>query len=86
MKVLYKPSFVRQFQKLERDLQDETLQRIEEFKNRGNHRKLKVHRLKGMLSSVHSFSINYRYRIVFSFNTSRTVAVFLAIGDHDVYR
>ena len=86
MRILYKPSFVRQFQKLERDLQDEVLEKIEEFTDSRNHRKLKVHRLTGLLAGFYSFSVNYRYRIVFSFSKRKTEATLLAVGDHEVYR
>ena len=85
MDISFKPSFVREFAKLPEDLQDEALERIELFKDTKNHQKLKVHKLKGRLSSYYSFSVTYSHRIVFSF-ASKTEVVFLAIGDHDVYK
>lgn len=85
MDISFKPSFVREFGKLPEDLQDEAMERIELFKDTKNHQKLKVHKLKGRLSSYYSFSVTYSHRIVFSF-ASKTEVVFLAIGDHDVYK
>lgn len=85
MEVFYTPVFTRQFNKLEEDLQDEAAIKIKTFKNSRNHQQLKVHKLKGILAGRYSFSVNYRYRIVFSY-LSKNKAVLLAIGDHDVYK
>ncbi len=85
MDISFKPSFVREFGKLSEELQDEALERIELFRDTKNHQKLKVHKLKGKLSSYYSFSVTYSHRIVFSFE-SKTEVVFLAIGDHGVYK
>lgn len=85
MVINFKPSFVREFKKLPSELQEEVLERIELFKKVANHKKLKVHKLKGRLSDFYSFSVTYSHRIVFSYE-SKTEVVFLAIGDHDVYK
>ncbi len=85
MDICFKPSFVREFVKLPEDLQDDALEKIELFKDTKNHQKLKVHKLKGKLSSYYSFSVTYSHRIVFSYEF-KTEVVFLAIGDHDVYK
>lgn len=85
MVVKYKPSFVREFKKLPSDLREEALERIELFKDIDNHKKLKVHKLKGRLKDFHSFSVTYSHRIVFEYESRETV-VFLGIGDHSIYR
>lgn len=85
MLISYKPSFVREFKKLPAELQEEALERIDLFKNVENHEKLKVHKLKGRLKEFHSFSVTYSHRIVFS-RESREEVVFIAIGDHAVYK
>jgi mRNA-degrading endonuclease YafQ of YafQ-DinJ toxin-antitoxin module len=85
MEVSYKPSFVRQYKILEPELQMEVKEKIGLFSNRENHEQLKVHKLKGRLSGRYSFSVNYRFRIVFAY-LSRDSAALLAIGDHDVYK
>lgn len=84
MKILFKPTFVRQFNILEKALQEEVLEKIELFKNFKNHKQLKIHKLKGVLKGRYSFSVNYKTRIVFIYESKKT-AVFLAVGDHDVY-
>ena len=84
MELIYAPAFVRQFQKLEDGLKEEVLERIELFKNPKNHKTLKIHKLKGRLKGRWSFSVNYRFRIVFSYASKRGAAL-LGIGDHSVY-
>ncbi|MBI3019884.1 MAG: type II toxin-antitoxin system mRNA interferase toxin, RelE/StbE family [Parcubacteria group bacterium] len=84
MKVLFKPTFVRQFDKLEVALQEEIEEKIELFKDRENHKLLKVHKLHGRLVKWYSFSVNYKMRIIFSYLSEQEV-VLLAIGDHKVY-
>lgn len=85
MVIKYKPSFVREFKKLPVDLQEEALERIDLFKNKTNHKKLKVHKLKGKLKKFYSFSVTYSHRVVFEYENKKDV-VFLGIGDHDIYR
>ncbi|MEZ4194824.1 MAG: type II toxin-antitoxin system RelE/ParE family toxin [Candidatus Paceibacterota bacterium] len=85
MQILYKPSFVREFKKLPEELKEAALERIELFKDPSNHDKLKVHKLKGKLKDFYSFSATYSHRIVFMYEQKETV-VFLAIGDHSVYK
>lgn len=85
MIIRYKPSFVREFKKLSVELQSEALERIELFKDQRNHEKLKTHKLHGKLKEFYSFSVTYSHRIVFSYESEDTV-VFLAIGDHTIYR
>ncbi|MBI2005043.1 hypothetical protein HYS79_02715 [Patescibacteria group bacterium] len=52
-----------------------------------NHEWLHVHKLKGPLAGRRGFSVNYRYRIVFSYtDKSKGEVILLAVGDHEVYR
>ena len=84
--VYYAPTFVRMYKKLPRALQEEVKERIEQFRDPANHEKLKVHKLSGRLKGRHSFSVNYKIRIVFIFGKSpqsKNVAYLLYIGGHD---
>ncbi|HEY4478803.1 MAG TPA: hypothetical protein VI981_00375 [Candidatus Paceibacterota bacterium] len=83
--VSFKPTFIRQFNVLEGDLQGEVVEKIELFKDRKNHKQLKIHKLKGRLAGRYSFSVNYQIRIVFIYG-QKDEAILLAIGSHDVYR
>lgn len=83
--ILYKPTFVRQYDQLPRELQEEVKERIALFRKNPRHQSLRTHKLKGPLRGFLSFSVNYHYRIVFRWETRHT-AVLLVVGDHDVYR
>ncbi|MEI6581183.1 MAG: type II toxin-antitoxin system RelE/ParE family toxin [bacterium] len=85
MEILYKPTFVQKFNKLDKDLQDEVLEKIELFKNINNHSSLKVHKLHGKLQNCYSFYVNYKTRIVFMWKNKKEV-VLIVIGDHDIYK
>lgn len=85
MDIGYKPNFLRDFKKLPTDVQEEAKEKITLFRDVVNHKKLKVHRLNGKLASCYSFSVTFAHRIVFQYE-SKTSVVFLAIGDHGVYR
>ena len=85
MDIQYKPSFLRDFKRLPKEVQDEAKERITLFDDKGNHKKLKVHKLKGKLKTYSSFSVTYSHRIVFEC-TTKTIVTFMAIGDHDVYK
>jgi len=48
-------------------------------------KRLKTHKLSGVLKNYWAFTIDYKHRIVFSFLDSQTVK-FHIIGDHSIYR
>ena len=85
MRVIFKPAFLRQLKKLEPALQGEAIEKIALFKDFNDHSALRVHALHGPLKGLHSFSVNYRYRIAFVFEKKKTEAALLTIGDHAVY-
>ncbi len=83
--VSYTPTFLRQLRALSAELREEAIEKVALLAEPKNHHSLKVHKLKGRLAGRYSFSVNYRYRIVFRYLAKKEVAL-LAIGDHDVYR
>ena len=85
MKVHFKPTFVRQFNKLDPELQQEVEEKIELFKDKGSHKQLKIHKLHGRLKDRYSFSVNYKFRIIFT-RLSKNEIVLLAVGNHSVYK
>lgn len=85
MEVAFTLQFRRQFRKLPRPLQEEALEKIDLFKEASNHDRLRVHKLKGELAGRLSFSVNYKYRIIFMWEKPKIAAILLAIGDHAVY-
>ena len=88
IKLIFTPSFMREAKRLpksDKDLGGEIAEKIELFRNRDNHTKLKVHKLHGPLVSFWSFSVNYKYRIIFE-SLNKNEAILHDIGDHDVYK
>jgi len=85
IKIVFRPIFFRHYNKLPKSLQEEVKEKIGLFRENPKHPFLKTHKLKGHLKDAFSFSVNYKYRVVFYFKT-KNVAVFLGVGDHDVYR
>ena len=84
MNIFYTPKFIKLYKKLDIHLKEEVKEKIELFKQDVFHPFLKTHKLNGRLKNRYSFSINYRYRIVFKY-ISKNEIVFLVIGDHDIY-
>jgi addiction module RelE/StbE family toxin len=84
MKVRFKPLFLRQLGKLPAALQEEAKDKIALFKRNPKHQSLKVHKLKGRLRGYWSFSVNYKYRIVYEHESKNAVAL-VKIGDHSIY-
>ncbi len=87
MEVAFRPSFVRQLNALDMHLREEIIESIEEFKNPIHHKRLRVHPLKGKLKGFYSFSVNFRYRVIFEWiGRGKKLAVLAQVGDHDIYQ
>lgn len=82
--VTYTPHFLRQFNKLPPSLQDEVEENIILFQKDPQLPSLRVHKLDGRMKGCWSFFVNYRYRVVFSYDRKKEAAL-LAVGDHSVY-
>ncbi len=85
MDVSFTPQFKRQFKKLPNKLKEEALEKIQMFKDINKRTSLHTHKLKGRMESRWSFSVNYRYRIVFRWEKQNESVILLAIGDHSIY-
>ena len=83
--ILYTKTFLKRYKKLDSDFQEDIKDKIELFKDKKNHERLKVHKLKGKYKGFLSFSINRKDRILFQFIKGNS-AIFLDIDDHDIYR
>jgi mRNA-degrading endonuclease YafQ of YafQ-DinJ toxin-antitoxin module len=81
----YTPTFFRKLKKMESALQEEVLEKIELFNDPKNHRMLKMHKLQGRLKGLYSLSVNYRVRIVFEYIENGRTALFLTVGEHEIY-
>jgi plasmid maintenance system killer protein len=81
----YTGKFIRAYNKLERELQSEVKEKIALFKEPQNHKSLVMHKLHRQLKNQYSFSVNYKYRVIFEYKTKQKV-ILLTIGDHDIYK
>ena len=85
LKLQYAPAFFKQFRKLEPALKEKVLRAVELFKDRKNHRRLEVHKLKGVMRGRFAFSVDFHNRIVFIW-LSQDEAALLAVGNHGIYQ
>ncbi len=86
IKVGYSSEFLRAHNKLDTLLQDEVDDTILLFKDRSNHRQLRVHKLHGKYAKCWSFSVNYKFRIVFVYvGKGKNTVSLVTVGDHSIY-
>lgn len=85
MKIIYSSKFVREYKKLPSKIKDIAEKQEIIFRKDPFDLKLKTHKLKGRLSGFLSFSIGYKYRIIFEFSKDKKNIYFHTIGDHDIY-
>ncbi len=85
MEIYYTSRYKRDFRKLPKLIQLRIVEREDWFMVDPFDARLKTHQLHGSLSALHAFSISSSYRIIFEFKESRKVALFLRVGQHDIY-
>ena len=86
MNIIYSPRFAREYKKLPDSIKDAAEENEIIFRKNPFDPKLKTHKLKGKLSGFLSFSIGYRYRIIFEFSQDGKTVYFHLVGDHDIYQ
>jgi len=85
LKVKYTKPFLKQFKKLSPTIQKKAKSAIKKFGSSPKDKSLKAHKLSGELKNFYSFSVDYKYRIVFEINKKTKVINLLKIGNHEVY-
>ncbi len=86
IRVDYTRRFLHDFAKLSPALQEEVLEKIGLFKDPKNHARLHVHKLQGELKGRLSFSVNYRFRIIYEYiGKGKKIAGLITVGDHSMY-
>ncbi len=85
MEVVYSSKFEREYKKLPLNVKKlaETAESF--FLNDPFDVRIKTHKLHGRLKDFYSFSIGYKYRIVFDY-ISKDMAHFHSIGNHNIYQ
>ena len=86
IKVGFSSEFLRAYNRLPSLLQQEIEEKVTLFKDRSNHARLRVHKLQGRYAECWSFSVNYRFRIVFVYvGKGKNTVSLIAVGDHSIY-
>ncbi len=85
MVIRYNSEFVKQYSKLPEYIKDISELKIGIFISNPFLPVLRTHKLTGKLSGFWSFSISYRYRVIFEFLINGDVK-FHSIGGHEIYR
>jgi addiction module RelE/StbE family toxin len=85
MEIIYSSKFAREYKKLPNNIKDIAEEQESIFRKDPFDPKLKTHKLKGKLSGFLSFSIGYKYRIIFEFVKDKNTVYFYSVGDHDIY-
>lgn len=84
MQIIYSPIFLRQYRKLERDVQKSAEMKECIFRKNPFDNRLKTHKLHGRFSDLWAFSVTNKIRITFEFGEEQSFT-FHTIGDHDIY-
>lgn len=84
VEIEYSPKFARMYARLPQSTKSAAEEREKIFRQDPFDPQLKTHKLAGKMRGYWAFSIDYRYRIVFSFEGGGLVR-FHAIGTHDIY-
>ncbi len=85
MRIIYSPKFKREYKKLPLKIKLLAEKREAIFRANPFDSRLKTHKLAGRLQEFWSFSIDYKYRIIFEF-AGKDEVHFHSAGDHDIYQ
>jgi len=84
-KIYYTAKFGKNFKKLPDRVEKKAITNEKIFRQNPFDKRLKTHKLKGILKDFYSFSVGYKYRILFAFE-NRDEVTFADVGTHRVYR
>lgn len=85
MIIEYSPKFARMHRKLSKEMKEYSERQVSILKKNPFDSRLKTHKLSGKFENYFAFSIGFKYRIIFSFETKKIIRLH-AIGDHDIYK
>ncbi len=85
MTIRTSPRFERNYRKLSSRIKEQAKKKERIFRKDAFDTRLKTHKLLGYKQDTWAFSINYSYRIKFTFLRNKEV-LFLDIGSHDIYK
>ncbi len=85
LQIIFTERYTRSYKKLGAHLKQEVKDAVELFRDPANNQRLRLHKLHGRMNSYHSFSINYRVRIVVRLVKKKAIAILIDVGDHSLY-
>lgn len=83
MVIKFTSAFRRQYKKLPKEIKNLARERINIFQKDIFNSRLKTHKLQRESDNYWSFSINYSYRLIFTFDGE--IITLCYIGDHTIY-
>jgi len=86
MKIIYTSKFAREYRKLPKEIKILAESKEKIFRKNPFNSILETHKLHGRFKDFRSFSINFKYRIVFEFREKDNVIYFHSVGDHVIYK
>jgi len=86
MDIIYSSKFAREYKKLPKEIKSIAEKNEIIFRKNPLDPRLKTHKLHGRLVEFLSFSVGYKYRIIFEFDENKRTAYFHSVGDHDIYQ
>ncbi len=85
MEIFYHSKFQKQLKKLSEEIKELVIEKEAIFKIDPFDSRLKTHKLHGEFLGYLAFSINYKYRVIFSYTENNKDVKFHYIGTHDIY-
>lgn len=87
MKIIYTSKFEREYRKLPVHIKELSEEKEKIFKKDPFDQRLKTHKLHGKFKEFWSFSIDYKFRIVFEISKeNKEIFYFHSVSDHDIYK
>ena len=86
MDIIYSSKFARKYKKLPKNIKTLAEEQEKIFRKDPFDSRLKTHKLNGKLAGFLSFSIAYKYRIIFELTKDKKTVYFHSVGDQDIYQ
>lgn len=86
MEVIYTSKFAREYKKLPQKVKTRAEQYEKIFRANPFDKGLDARKLHGRLQEFWSFSIGFKYRIIFQFGSNDNIVHFLSVGNYDIYQ
>jgi len=86
MEIIYSPKFAREYKKLPKRVKLKAEEHEKIFRDNPHDPRLSTHKLHGKLKEFRSFSVGFKYRIIFEFGRGDATVYFHSVGNHDIYQ